>query len=115
MNKHTKGPWFADNGDGQYCGVFGAHGEPIAYLVEPKGNNYELLPLASHDEWAGAQEYPKWHEHEDNARLIAAAPDLLEALENAVGDLKAIIEVRGDSIDLTQYRAAIAKAKGEDQ
>lgn len=50
-----------------------------------------------------------------NATLWAAAPDLLEALEDAVGDLETVIAVRGDSIDLTQYRAIIAKAKGEDQ
>ena len=50
-----------------------------------------------------------------NARLIAAAPDMLEALQNArnvlagliAGDLKSI---SADSPALTQIRAAIAKA-----
>jgi len=50
-----------------------------------------------------------------NARLIAAAPELLEALQNArnvlagliVGDLKSI---SADSPALAQIRAAIAKA-----
>jgi len=53
-----------------------------------------------------------------NARLIAAAPDLLAALENArnvlaalaVGDLDS---VGRDSPALVQARAAIAKATGE--
>lgn len=55
--------------------------------------------------------------HLGNAPLIAAAPDLLAALENArnvlaalaTGDLEGIDR---DSAALAQARAAIAKAKG---
>ena len=46
-----------------------------------------------------------------NARLIAAAPELLEALESA---LTILIDSVGD-FDYDKARAAIAKAKGEDQ
>lgn len=54
---------------------------------------------------------------EDNAAIIAAAPELLEALENALnvlagiatGDLKTI---NRDSPVIIKARAAIAKARG---
>jgi hypothetical protein len=48
-------------------------------------------------------------ENEANARLIAAAPELLEALKNAIE----IIE--GTGLDASIQRAAIAKATGEDE
>jgi hypothetical protein len=63
-------------------------------------------------------------DHEANARLIAAAPDMLAALESVIDDLVGGIQ---DTIDnggseawiaeantrLNAARAAIAKAKGE--
>jgi len=56
---------------------------------------------------------------EANARLIAAAPDLLEALQDAVDDLLTSMRFRGDGWGCTEdelvgrYRAAIAKALGQ--
>jgi len=52
----------------------------------------------------------------DNARLIAAAPDLLSALMMAVSALgrSDYIQMDGDSFDVIEVsRAAIAKARGE--
>lgn len=53
-------------------------------------------------------------EREANARLIAAAPDLLEAaryvIEDAVSDMPATARVTKISLDA--LRAAIAKAEG---
>lgn len=46
----------------------------------------------------------------DNAQLIAAAPDLLEALESCLLDLQA---ANPKCVRLTSYRAALAKAKGD--
>ncbi len=49
-----------------------------------------------------------------NARLIASAPELLSALEDAIEELKHaayIVNLRQDVID--QCKAALAKAKGE--
>ena len=54
--------------------------------------------------WPDGDNDPEWM---PNARLIAAAPDLLEALEGAVCD-GFCYHMRCD-----RGRAAIAKAKGE--
>ena len=50
-----------------------------------------------------------------DARLIAAAPDLLEALYRAVDDLSDYIRLGGNIGDtaVKMARAAIAKARGE--
>jgi hypothetical protein len=55
------------------------------------------------------------HDHETNAQLIAAAPDLLAALEAAAEQLRTLLD---ESLDedysvLTSAETAIAKAKGE--
>jgi len=51
-----------------------------------------------------------------NARLIAAAPDLLAALENVSAKLERLCGVSypdAIALDLSQARAAIARAKGQ--
>lgn len=89
-SKHTPGPWRL-SGDGVLIAKEGAFYR-IATVREPRSAN---------------------------ARLIAAAPELLEALENLV-NLVSVIEVyplvpTDELIDdwLAEPRAAIAKAKGE--
>ena len=52
-----------------------------------------------------------------DALRVAAAPDLLKALEWALGEIDAIEEVTGQIVDLDDYaaaRAALAKATGEE-
>ena len=95
--KHTPGPWNTE--------LRPNHAPTDRWVITAK--TVERVAVVS---VRGGAESP-----EANARLIAAAPDLLEALEEAVGDLETMIQVRGDSIDLTAYRAAIAKAKRKDQ
>jgi hypothetical protein len=46
-----------------------------------------------------------------NARLIAAAPELLEALEKMLGDFSTYGALE---VEAAKARAAIAKARGED-
>ena len=79
MNKHTPGPWFVD-----------AHNNVLA----------EGCLVAFPSVAAGLEK------QEANARLIAAAPELLGALQKAVAR-------QGFSNDeLRDARAAITKAKG---
>lgn len=67
----------------------------------------------------GREHHADWHKtivHPD-ARLIAAAPDLLEALNDAVKLLTIVRPLlpawnEGDEADLNHFRAAIAKALG---
>jgi hypothetical protein len=86
MSKHTPGPWIVardmrGTGNMLVDGVVNAEGRGIANC----GTNGE-----------------------GNARLIAAAPDLLEALESLLNDQ------RDASLPaLVRARAAIAKARGE--
>jgi hypothetical protein len=50
---------------------------------------------------------------EANARLIASAPDLLEALRNVVALANPVCNLDAQAV-LTQARAAIAKAEGKE-
>lgn len=88
--KHTPGPWRVGKGGPNMCPTVGTEKGLMVAMVA----------------------YGDSHPTQANARLIAAAPDLLEALENltiAIGmgwDLDGVLEVS---------RAAIAKAKGDQQ
>lgn len=85
MTKHTPGPWVAEPGGGRGAWIMGANRE------------WTALACGDTDESANA-----------NARLIAAAPELLEALKVAQIwlDLDGRYDMRG-------INAAIEKATGE--
>ena len=96
MSKHTPGPWsYIGNGDvvaksNKYCG-----GEKDIASVFLTVND----------------------EDEANARLIAAAPDLLEALKACADWLDWLVTPHDDpkgahAAHIKQARAAIAKATG---
>ena len=112
QDKHTPGPW--------------------RVIIDDDGNPLSGRPsVAASDEldcaivhWDGfIQEY--WRsargdkEIHANARLIAAAPDMLEALEAAEESIATFIGVHKYPIDsgagdvLRQVSAAIAKASGQ--
>lgn len=120
---HTPGPWYVATGDHQELGLVRAvttkEGEvDVICIVDKLPSNSEELALA-------------------NARLIAAAPDLLEALKSALkamesdwlyidsergptmqefGDLESAVAQYHPSTDVIRdARAAIAKATGEQQ
>lgn len=85
MSKYTPGPW-----------VF--NGEEIGPLSREDDQSYGMiLPVAYIEQY----DYPD--EYTDNARLISAAPDLLEALQE-------IVAIHDDWI---KAKLAIAKALGE--
>lgn len=106
--KHTPGPWFVEpillpplNRRRACGGVIVARGVNIATVwgdeeVEPSFRT------------------PKGAEADANAALVAAAPELLEALRKCVGAL--VADVADDSKDyptvVHEAWAAIAKAKG---
>lgn len=97
MSKHTPGPWFQGTGDHAYC-VY----EKRVWLNPDGSRNGEkpnLVVVVSPDDAIAA------------ARLIAAAPELLEALSRLVeiedGPGMAVI---GWSEAMDAARAAIAKA-----
>lgn len=95
MSKPTPGPWSS-------C----LNRPGSSFLVRDKENRL-VCDMSWHS--SSRQHYPLRDESEANARLIAAAPDLLDALlmvSNGPHDAEAIADM------LPTVRAAIAKATG---
>lgn len=95
MSKHTPGPWdyFVGNANGR--GLI---------RIEGEGTGEHIASM------------PRGAVSESNARLIAAAPDLLAALEDLVGYAAAEIGIPPNEAvggAFKQARAAIAKARGQ--
>ena len=102
--KHTPGPWLA-SGDA----------DANIVTVEAKDKGYTTVCRLGYSTPT----------REANARLIAAAPDLLEALVDMVSSVEVALEdvqvTNGASLDALSWianstekaRAAIAKARGE--
>jgi len=88
MTSHTKGPWVRADGHGP---------NPDGFAVQSVHDEYLICSCAHYYGREGTAA---------NARLIAAAPDLL----NALSVLAAVAESRGIPCDAA--RAAIAKATG---
>lgn len=83
--KHTPGPWIV---------------EEVDTLLEVC-NEETLFTVA------------RVFRHEQNARLISAAPELLEALQSAIGMLRGCQETPERVERYERARAAIAKATGK--
>ena len=109
-SKHTPGPWFTKRAqlpvDGEYDWCVGAHinGKPHVII--------EAFGRVSEDDRPNA---------EANARLIAAAPEMFEALEqsmqawvNAIElDLLPSQHIKTAEMLIERARAALSKARGE--
>lgn len=79
---HTPGPWSADNGGDAFYGVFGPDGGALAYLLDvAPGVQWQsaILPMEP-----SITMRERFAIHEANATLMAAAPDLAEALRAIV-------------------------------
>lgn len=107
----TPGPWRVK------CDVpepFPRHPHDVVafMVVAPTGPVAEVCAPSGH--MAGSRD-GTWRERaEANARLIAAAPELLAALEGLVAHVEDDHVLHdGDCDPVVQARAAIAKAKGE--
>jgi hypothetical protein len=94
MSKHTPGPW---------------------NLYPNNASDWVVRKMFSDGQ--ESHEIARCQSGMDNARLIAAAPDLLAALKMAVSALERsdYIQMDGDSVDVIDVsRDAIAKAVGEE-
>ena len=94
-DKWTKGPWRVNKYGSVGAGEYGT--QPIITTVEP---------------FYGPDK--KYGDHVANARLIAAAPDMLEALTALLmrlDDNPELSELIG-RVEIERARAAIAKAEG---
>ena len=93
--KHTPGPWTVydpemPDTEATY-GIDGPQGQPVVYFGLTKNDGINLL---------------------ENARLIAAAPDLLEALRSLHAAMACYDGTPEETLALDVARAAIAKAIG---
>lgn len=100
MSKHTPGPWW-----------FAQHDEFGRYDVG-NGDAPMFRTIAPADSGPGEWSITDYrHDHQEaNARLVAAAPEILEALKGLVS----AVEAEGDAERMTERaRAAISKAEGK--
>ena len=107
MSGFTPGPWWVDPD----------------YYRDVQGGGFEISTAFARSDLKGVfriegKKLPTKKQAKANARLIAAAPDLLEALTEARGVLRDYIAAAGpidgaDSRLLARIAAAIAKATGE--
>jgi hypothetical protein len=96
--KHTPGPWLRDRASGYACDVRAASGRMICAVAG-------MRHMARTEEGRLAQR----EQHEADACLIAAAPELLEALE-ALMELERRGRLMPIGREWDAARAAIAKA-----
>ncbi len=100
MSTHTPGPWMRCGG--ATAGYMAIHAGEHGYIV------YGLADRLSHTEHGKPIHCPGMDEQHANARLIAAAPDLLEALQY-------VMSAHGEQLTdaFNQAHRAIAKATGQ--
>lgn len=94
MNKHTPGPWRVDKIFGL---IMGAKGEEIAAIHSGTEEGRQNLETSNY-----------------NARLIAAAPEMLDVLKQARHRLYKLQDIGAESQrTLELIEAVIAKAEGQ--
>lgn len=116
MSKHTLGPWEILNG--KFVPTQMAAGSKM-YVIQTADEHNDNIGFAC--SWLDDPETLR--EARANANLIAAAPDLLEALESLVkmaiaGDEYSYADWGKDYVEderVTKAKAIIARAKGESQ
>lgn len=108
MSEFTPAPWVARKIDGQELAIDAPNGDPII----------------GHKKWAalavvyGSDDHPGEGRivAEANARLIAAAPDMLAALMEVIALAESAMRETGDfdiTSELANARAVVAKALGQ--
>lgn len=104
-SQHTPGPWRATDLD-QHPGIEN-HDESVSIVIF----GYRKGLDSNHYDDSGVRGKTR-KEAIANAHLIAAAPDLLEALENVLSEIFIWESEHGLHPYAIKARAAIAKAKG---
>jgi hypothetical protein len=101
--KHTPGPWFIHPSNSE---------EWSCHILSPNAPKWPYDTIASIREMYG-ENCTTPGAHSANARLIAAAPDLLEALQRIMPlALSGHFGGSDSTLDIEKARAAIAKATG---
>lgn len=106
MSKHTPGPWMVDR-----TVALGAYG----VWTDPQGEADHKMRMVCSVYGMNELDLPR-EERDANALLMAAAPDLLEALEGMkVGVCWCELNYSGTghSVRCCRVREALSKAKGE--
>ena len=98
--QHTPGPWIISADP--------LHFYSLTTVIGGKANRLKNGPPQQMIVQVGG--FAEWQEAEANARLIAASPELLQALIDAVDLIETVSPFEGDT--LRNARAAIAKAAG---
>ena len=102
--KHTPGPWAVED-PMDHC---------LTIVANPEAPVYDWKWIATCDWPDEDNQLVTAREVKANARLIAAAPDLLEALEEFSREYDGFEDGNGDPCPvLAKARAAIARARGE--
>lgn len=100
MSKHTPGPW--------HVGI-----EPTMNTIRIRDNGMDALPIATIFYSDGGKPRYQREESTANARLIAAAPDLLEACIEAHECIRTGGHFADSNRTMERLAAAIAKAEGK--
>ena len=101
MSKHTPGPWRLSPARNALGVVLGGPARPMHH----GGTTVGQIASACSQEWMESGEL------EANAALIAAAPELLDAIRGLV-DFIEIDEIKINALALESARDAISKAEG---
>lgn len=115
MSAHTPGPWREIDG----YRVYSALGADSGDGAEADSNDAWCICICKGDEvpmtgWGGTQVPLGWGPTTANAKLIAAAPDLLESCK-ALDRLVVMVDCLQEFHPVVQKaRAAIAKAEGRE-
>lgn len=107
---HTEGPWFAEATPGWALDTRAPRYRVVAMMGEPGDDEFRMDVMYPED----GNEQPDDAQALANAHLIAAAPELLEALEQVMRNLG---DTDYDGRDFLEGKAkalsALAKARGE--